>query len=1256
MSRLNIVRKIRENHQNYNNSKDLDYKVKKDENEIIMAKMGDIYGQKANYHLNEYNIEYLGDLRLAKNNQKNNFRIRNIRHNISKIHKGNEHFNIKDLKEQFNENNNDKRRGKSSYRPSNANSNVNNEDYIKKISSNKHMDNIQNINEKINEKDNNNQDNQNKTENLYYTFDNNNNNNFQTNIKNYFMSCKFLFTMSNEEIEEYLELLYKQLCVKDNYINIFNKQKNNFYNSEEITDFLILEIENLKKFEDILIKLSKEIESREKNIGQIKDICNIMTKNEENNINTINKKLMDDFFNLIISYRVHSIKVVEYYLLFKEKIIQGNSVEKFDEENIMKKYGMIKNGSNYLLKMKNDMSFINNYKIINYRDNADVFNSFKGDPFLTCLYNIIPVSREYKQRIKYCHYYIIQESMKESLSRNNKSPHTNVINNIIDLKDYKNYKKKKLEPIANHSNYKEKTEININNTNQTVANKIRDKDYSTNDSDFSKQYNKSVINNSRNNIDIYNKEINKAIKVTEFEDKKNSIFNYKDGLNPNDDLVNIQKTENYNNLYVNKINIKEVGSKNNNEKNNYEDINSNININYEKEKLYNKNKINDEPKKEENILQNSLTISKKLKNKKENSRSATPESKKLTNVIPNKNINESINNLNASISLDESNINSKQYNTSYYCGAFSDFITIYNNYYQRIPLEQKRIFNIKENPTNYFKHNYYPKIIICSDKKLTLVKGICIYSYIFNNIENKSNKIVLEHLSSYNMEEMENILKNIFEFLKNNNILINNKSNINANINNEIYIDLYFYLEKEKFVIDTRIRDFIKNELKFKWVKLENISKGIRYQKMKHLITNNNLLNNEIDDNNVLNQSILGLKALKNDENKDNNSEKSEEDSFEEKINNENIYDNNIFCNFYIKNKSIIKYINRDDLKNCNGTDNNKLIFNNVKYLNPFNFIYLIKKISEDSIYSEYILNNTYNFFTINDHLDIEEILNNNDGVSLNEILVNNTFISSDIQELLNHFNNNTNTNSNNDNITNPKKFDIKSKMNIFPLFENCISVKYKKYFFNRIEHDNIKTLIEKETNQKFYFITPNNNKSDNIILLISSALNEQFKYKYISPQNNSNISLKFIDIYNNITSFESNTNENNNRKYLYIPSFIINSKIKNYYKKRKNPKNEEEDNNGEMYAINEYEESFKMRLISEEFLGVDTQCKKSKCKNSSTNFYFNEIENDYINNKECIIDDNFIIFILNFDVIDNFATIPIMSLYITKDNFIADE
>ena len=1259
MSRLNMARKIRENHQNLINNKDNDYyhqqtKDKNNDNQYIMAKMGDVYGQKGNYHLNEYNIEYLGDLRLDKNNQKNNnFRIRNIRHNNSKIRKGNDLLNINYLKDLFKENNNDRRRGKSSYKPNN--SNINNNGDINKDNNNiKYSEkNVKQINETQNDEDNNKT--ASKTDNLYYTYDNNNNNNFPTNITNYFMSCKFLFTMSVDEIEEYLNLLWKQLGVKDNYIRIFNSQKNNFSNLEEKIDFLILEIENLKKFEDILIKLSNEIESREKNIELVKNICEIMNKNENENDENDNKKINNDFFNSIISYRVHSIKVVEYYLLFKEKIIQGNIKDKFDEEYIKKKYGLIKKGCNYLIKMKNDMSFLCNTKIYNNKENKDIFNSFKGDPFLCSLYNVIPLSREYKQRIKYCQYYIIQEMLNENalkdINNNNKSIPIN--NNLNDIKDYRNYKKKKLEPIVNHSNYKEKSQIIANNTNQTCTN--QNKDYNPNESGYSKKYNKSVINSNKNNLNTYddnknNSEISQNNKKIKIENKNNSNFDYKDD-NINDDMVNIQNTDN-NNIYANKINIKNIEI-NNNTKEDYEDINKNININYEKEKQ--NNNINIKNKKEENILQNSLTISKKMKKKKEASRSATPESKKLTNITPSNN-NENINNVNTSIILDNNKNNLKNYNSSYYCGSLSDFITIYNNYYKRIPIEQKRIFNIKENPMSYFQHNYFPKIIICSDTKLTLIKGICVFSYIFNNSENKSNKIIIEHLSSYNKDEMENILNNIFDFLKNNNFLNNINNN---NIQNEIYIDLYFHLENEKFVIDTNIRDYIKN-LKFKWVKLENISKEIRYQKMKHQFTNNNkdLLNNEIDDNNILNQSILGLKALKNkNEEAENNSSDndSENNSFKDNSNkDDNSNDNNLLCNFYIKNKSIIKYINQNDIKNKLEANNNKLIFNNIKYINPFNFIYLIKKISEDSIYSEYILNNTYNFFKMNDHIDISEILNSNDGVSLNDILANTSFISSDIQQLINFFNNQNNDN----NIKDKKTFDIKTKINIMPLFDNCISIKYKKYYYNRIENDNIKILIEKETKQKFYFISPNNNQSNNIILLISSSLNEEFKNKYICPQNNSNISLKFIDIYNNITSIETNPNEKNNKKYLYIPSFYINSKIKNFYKKHNKPEADEDiGENNETYIINEYDEYFNIKFISEDFIGESMKSKniKNKIKNSYTNFYFDKIEDDYINNKDCIIDDNFILFILNFDIIDNFAAIPLMSLYITKDNFISE-
>ena len=149
---------------------------------------------------------------------------------------------------------------------------------------------VNNSNNNINNKD----DEKNITDKLYYTFDNNNNNNFQTNIINYFMSCKFLFTMSYNEIEDYLNSLWKKLGVKSDYINIFNFQKNNIYDSEEKTDLIILEIENIKKFEDILIKLSKEIDSREKSINEIKNLTEVMKQIEESensiNANNLNNK------------------------------------------------------------------------------------------------------------------------------------------------------------------------------------------------------------------------------------------------------------------------------------------------------------------------------------------------------------------------------------------------------------------------------------------------------------------------------------------------------------------------------------------------------------------------------------------------------------------------------------------------------------------------------------------------------------------------------------------------------------------------------------------------------------------------------------------------------------------------------------------------------------------------------------------------------------------------------------------------------
>ena len=85
---------------------------------------------------------------------------------------------------------------------------------------------------------------------------------------------------------------------------------------------------------------------------------------------------------------------------------------------------------------------------------------------------------------------------------------------------------------------------------------------------------------------------------------------------------------------------------------------------------------------------------------------------------------------------------------------------------------------------------------------------MCIYSIIFKEHEKKANQIIIEHISSYNKEEMENILTKLIEFLKDNNILRDLFSN-EKDLVTEIYLDLHYYLLNNKFEIDKNIRDFI---------------------------------------------------------------------------------------------------------------------------------------------------------------------------------------------------------------------------------------------------------------------------------------------------------------------------------------------------------------------------------------------------------------------------------------------------------------
>ena len=797
----------------------------------------------------------------------------------------------------------------------------------------------------------------------------------QTNISKYFKKNILLLNKENPEIESHLDALWKKLGVNENYINKFNSYKNMLNTLEDKKIFMLSEIENLEKFRDILNNLSKEIDMRENKLIELKSLFDKI--NNENEISNI-KNILTESYSNIISYIENSIRVVEYYLLFKETINKGNTKNiKFNEELIKKIFNISKYGINYLLKMKTDTNFINIKKINEFNLNTGILNSFKADPFLTCLEGIIQIPFETKEKIKYCQYYIIQEDIYESL----------------------------------------------------------------------------------------NKKIGGTI--------------------PNSDRKKVQTH----------IAIDAGASK-------------------------------EKPK----------------------------------NVEENNNINDNL-------------------NISYFSGNIKEFLTIYSEYFEKIPEEQKIIFNLNKDPMKYFEHNYYPKIIICKDKTTNIIKGLCIYSVLFKTHEQKPNEIRIEHISSYNQEEMENILTRLLEFIKDNNVL-KNISKAGNKINSEIFINLYYKFINEKFQINDNIKDFFKKKLKFKWVKLENISKVIRFVEMKLTIENDN-----------------------NNDNREGNY--------------------NLFSNFSITDNFNINLVEKAIM------NNNEF---NIKKTNPSNIIYIInlmKKIFNIKNGFEYLLNKLNKFSTKKDLLI--ESTNNDRAMSLvlndnfNDDLNINSFLN-DIQSISKSITGNTNN-----------ELDISNNINIFPLFDGCMSVKYKNYFYNRIECKKIKVFNELITQQRFYLLNTVNN--ENITILISSNLNDNFKINYLSNirQNESfNIIDNFEEIFKNLKEF--NPDEKGNNNYIYIPAFSIKQKYEQ--------KNVENPQGLEKNVINSFNGDYKIEFLTEELIA-------KRNKKNNYNFEFDISEEELKN--ENLIDDEFVIIILDSNIIDKIGIIPAISIYVHKNNFISD-
>ena len=103
------------------------------------------------------------------------------------------------------------------------------------------------------------------------------------------------------------------------------------------------------------------------------------------------------------------------------------------------------------------------------------------------------------------------------------------------------------------------------------------------------------------------------------------------------------------------------------------------------------------------------------------------------------------------------------------------------------------------------------------------------------NYLNEGNNL---HITNYSVNKNDEIKNGINELLKFLSVKKINYQNLT--------IDLYYENINDNIILNKEI-DNIFRELKFKWIKLENLEGGIRYQKMKYInpnyITSNNINN-----------------------------------------------------------------------------------------------------------------------------------------------------------------------------------------------------------------------------------------------------------------------------------------------------------------------------------------------------------------------------------------------------------------------------
>ena len=235
--------------------------------------------------------------------------------------------------------------------------------------------------------------------------------------------------------------------------------------------------------------------------------------------------------------------------------------------------------------------------------------------------------------------------------------------------------------------------------------------------------------------------------------------------------------------------------------------------------------------------------SKDDEDKKDNKESVSTLSKRKSSKTDNNKRNKE-----KEVEIDNKTImsnNERNLNNSiifFYSDNISELAKDYEEYFNKIPESQRGTFHIENNITSLIK-GIMPIILI--KKEDNVIKSILSLSVSHED----NNAFIVNHYSTLSNDTIKSQFEEFTNYLK------ENKINYSS-----IFIHLYYCMKEGNLALSQEI-NVIMIQLKFKWVKLENLDNGTRFQKMQLRNQNSKQIHKKIEPIIEIKTSLLFLQS-----------------------------------------------------------------------------------------------------------------------------------------------------------------------------------------------------------------------------------------------------------------------------------------------------------------------------------------------------------------------------------------------------------